>query len=227
MISLLWKDFKVNLPILVLGSGLMLFPYLFLGYVLANQPQMTEEGGWQEIVAVAGLISIVSLAISQLTLLLLGGNLIAGERTARTSEFLFCLPATRLTILSSKILLAAIVAAVIWGVNLLVFFISSVTISVGANGEFARVLLQIATIGFALFGLSLAASARLQSVTYSVLFGVAIVLLTVFIITTSQSTLGIPSKDTSLSPIFAWINGLQGVIGLILAFVFFLRRQEP
>jgi ABC-type transport system involved in multi-copper enzyme maturation permease subunit len=58
--------------------------------------------------------SLYSLAISQLTIALIGGNAIAGERVDRSTEFLYSLPVTRKRLVASKLLLALLITAIIW-----------------------------------------------------------------------------------------------------------------
>ena len=62
-----------------------------------------------------------SLALSQLTVALLGGNAIAGEAADCSAEFIAYLPLSRPRLLAGKLSLAFSAAVSIWGPNLLIY----------------------------------------------------------------------------------------------------------
>src|SRR3954451_22247010 len=119
MRALLWKDYRLNRGVLVLGIALLLGPYaaVFAIALYTHWPALPPAA---ECSTLLGTASVTSLVLSELTLVTLAGNSIASERADRSAEFLAYLPPSRLQILASKFLLALLAAAVIWAVNLFV-----------------------------------------------------------------------------------------------------------
>lgn len=121
---LLWKDYRHNRLIVIAALVLLLGPYLIGLSVLCGAKFIridTHNGqpvywklDWKDVLAGS---CVYSLFISQFTLALVGGNAISGERVDRSSEFLLSLPIARKRILASKILLALVIAAVVWLFN--------------------------------------------------------------------------------------------------------------
>ena len=101
---LLWREYRINRWILVTGSALILLSYLT--EVIVNDSDSSDLFG-------AWLLGCIS---AYLTVALLAGNAIAGERADRSAEFIAYLPLGRLHIVASKLLLFLITFAVIGGV---------------------------------------------------------------------------------------------------------------
>jgi len=131
---LLWKDYRQNLLILLLGLFFLLAPYV-AGIGIGCGAHWIKIGThdatiidwnavWTRIFAIA---NAYSLALSQMTMALLGGHALASERADRSAEFLFSLPIRRRDILLGKILLALLVAAVIWVTNVPVMWYLAMT----------------------------------------------------------------------------------------------------
>jgi hypothetical protein len=119
MTALLWKDYRLNRAVLLLGVALLLGPYLVVCAValVGRWPSLPPAGEWSALLPAA---SFFSLVLSQLTVAVLAGNSIASERADRSAEFLACLPPSRVQVLASKFLLALLAAGAIWAVNLTV-----------------------------------------------------------------------------------------------------------
>jgi ABC-type transport system involved in multi-copper enzyme maturation permease subunit len=160
---LLWKDYRHNRLIVFTTLLLLVLPYLVGIAIVCLRPWLCTVGAggqiiywtppWREIIAGAG---IYSLAISQLSMALLGSNAISGERVDRSSQFLYSLPVTRRKLLVSKLLFASVVTAVIWSVNIAVFlFLFSVTpVPQGVELDVENVLIAaacVATTGLTFF----------------------------------------------------------------------------
>lgn len=118
MRALLWKDYRLNRAILILGLAMLLGPYLAAG-LLGLRGHARSPAGGAEWSSLFGAAADFSLGMSLLTVALLAGNAFAGERADRSAEFLFGLPLSRRKIVSGKAILALGATAVIWGVNLL------------------------------------------------------------------------------------------------------------
>ena len=100
MKALLWKDFRVHRPVLLLGGVLFMLPYA--GGLLGRALSRESGVGWIETLAA---MSYVSLMLSLVTLVGLAGHAFAAEREDRSSEFLACLPTSRGLALSSKVVM--------------------------------------------------------------------------------------------------------------------------
>lgn len=115
---LLWKDYRQNRLVVFVGLFLLVLPYAVvacaMGWDVFVRDRSVVTSRWYETFVIAGAYS---LAISQLTVALIGGNAIAGERADRCSEFLYSLPFARRRLLASKLILALAVVVVIWFVN--------------------------------------------------------------------------------------------------------------
>ncbi len=114
---LLWKDYRHNRLVVFTGLLLLLLPYLLALYLTLGGPWPNVDDRnlptWQWRNNFIGA-STASLFLGQAIFALIGGNAIAGERTDRTSEFLFSLPIARRRLLASKLLLVFLIAAVVW-----------------------------------------------------------------------------------------------------------------
>lgn len=122
MKALLWKDCRVNGLVLIVGALLVLGPFLIAVPINFYSERIygALSRPWPEQLTVTGL---VSLAFSLLTMVMLGGNAIAGERADRSAEFLACLPPSRRAIITSKAIVALGVGLAAWLVNLGVIYI--------------------------------------------------------------------------------------------------------
>ena len=121
MKSLLWKDFRVNLFVLLFGLVMLCVPFLAgLVGALYKQGQGATVSWWHSDAWV--VMSLTSLGLSLLTIAMLGGNAVAAERADRSAEFLAYLPPSRRRIIASKIILTLAAGALIWAVNLGVIY---------------------------------------------------------------------------------------------------------
>jgi ABC-type transport system involved in multi-copper enzyme maturation permease subunit len=113
MKSLLWKDYRLARPLLILAGTLLGVSYL-LGAVMeikSSWPAMPSAGAWGGMLVVYGSVALyLTAAITGL----LGGHAIACERADRTAHFLGYLPPTKTQILASKLAIAAIATTLIW-----------------------------------------------------------------------------------------------------------------
>jgi ABC-type transport system involved in multi-copper enzyme maturation permease subunit len=117
MTWLVWKEYRLNRVILIVGVVLLVLPHVVF-----------VTSAWYAAESSAGFASrlprylipsgLWSVALAQLTLCLLGGHLIACERVDRSAEFLAYLPVSRARILAGKITLALLCAASLWIPNL-------------------------------------------------------------------------------------------------------------
>ena len=171
---LLWKDYRHNRPVVITGLVLLLVPHVFAIYAAVSSKATLS--GWGGYLAESG---IYSLAISQMTVALIGGNAIAGERVDRSAEFLASLPITRGKILASKLLFALTVVAAIWLINACAFCPLLATVrhlppmEARYYEDFPPMVAHIAMTGLLFFCVAWLFSSFLASPTYSVFAGLA------------------------------------------------------
>ena len=85
---LLWKDYRHNRLVVLVGLFLLVLPYVVAFGAACWQMlvcgKVISATDWSD-----GLYysSVYSLFVSQLTVALIGGNVIAGERADRATEF--------------------------------------------------------------------------------------------------------------------------------------------
>jgi ABC-type transport system involved in multi-copper enzyme maturation permease subunit len=117
---LLWREYRLNFQLLIAGAALLVLPYLFtLGVFLWPTAKQASGSQIAEGFAVA---AVVSYALSQITIALLGGHIFAGERGDRSAEFMAYVPVSKNRRLLSKLSLTTIVTALVWSINLLVLW---------------------------------------------------------------------------------------------------------
>jgi ABC-type Na+ efflux pump permease subunit len=228
---LLWKDYRHNRAVVIAGLFLLSFPYLIvLCTFFTKEPVWVS---WDERLIAAGVYGLI---ISQLTVALLGGNAIAGERVDRSAEFLASLPITRRKILASKLLLCLIVVAAIWLISLLPLYPA-------CWARWARwtpeelpgialrdlgVLANIALTGLVCFGVAWWLSALLASPTFSVFGGLAAPAL--FMLTTVFVGYLFNASSTVESHIELWYRLFClsfGPVCFVAGTWYYLRRVEP
>ncbi len=172
MRTLIWKEFRLCWPILLVGLALLALPFGFLwslGELGKNSAEVAEA---------YSSAAVIGLALQVITLALLGGNAIAGERNDRSSEFLAYLPVSRANNLVSKLVWPVVAAVLAIGV---MATIASVSVVLGggtfevfrmenarANGMF----LGIAIVGGLCFSVAWLGSALLRSPTFAVAGGI-------------------------------------------------------
>lgn len=231
MKSLLWKDYRVNLLVLVFGAVMLALPFL-TGLVRALYAQYHEgqANWWQGDVWV--IISLNSLGLSLLTIALLGGNAIAGERIDRSAEFLAYLPPSRGRVLVSKIILAGSAVAVIWGVNLLVLYGVAPHLRGGndmaqslSTGELKYTLPGLASTAALLFGAAWLGSARLDSPAIAAGLGIFAPVLVAGVLGAINYYFQPPGFRFGLWYVTACTA--LGCVTFVTGTVYYLRRIEP
>jgi ABC-type transport system involved in multi-copper enzyme maturation permease subunit len=122
MMWLLWREYRLNRLILISGLAVSLTPYVTGVVKLSWWIPRGWQTSWQ-IVGVFSEAAFYSLVCFQLTMAVLGGNAIAGERADRSAEFLVYLPLSRPRRVASKLILTLATMLVFWSVNLVVLLL--------------------------------------------------------------------------------------------------------
>jgi ABC-type transport system involved in multi-copper enzyme maturation permease subunit len=228
MTALLWKDYRLNRGVLLLGIALLLGPYA-AAFPLAlydHWPSLPPAGEWSALLQAA---SFFSLALSQLTLALLAGNSIASERADRSAEFLACLPPSRPQVLACKFLLALLAAGVIWAVNLSVAELVVRTLGAPRDGSWDQVaprsLLAAGTV--MMFGASWLGSAVLNSPASATILGITVAAVGGPLLAQAAWALFASGAREAL-PSWGMVVGLTtGALCFLSGSACFLRRVEP
>ena len=238
---LLWKDYRHNRLIVFTALAILLGPYLIgLGVIsgghwiktgVHNGQAAYWTPPWREILLGAG---VYSLAISQLSVALIGGNAISGERVDRSAAFLYSLPITRMRLLASKFLLALTIAAVIWLVNVTVLWcLAGAPIPPGRSQDVFMGTMNIAVTGFTLFCVAW----FLSSFVASPAFDVCGALITPLLVASGISFVDWLRTTAGSSPLiidngtfFVWYWGICLIIAPVCFAIgtwHYLRRVEP
>jgi ABC-type transport system involved in multi-copper enzyme maturation permease subunit len=174
---LLWKDYRVNRAIAILALALFVVPHLFALYSALNPSGPYGPFGDRgqgvlinRLLEAFSISELFGLTASQVLLAVLGGNMIAGERTDRSAEFLAYLPVTRGKIITSKILVAGWMIALIWLPNLLLL-LGNLSLGPGLSTSEVRPFLvgvgYTLLTGLVFFCVAWCFSSMLSSPTYS------------------------------------------------------------
>jgi ABC-type transport system involved in multi-copper enzyme maturation permease subunit len=231
---LLWKDFRVNRLVFIVALVLLVVPHslavlalswtVFSGVLRHDWPMIfLLSGSW-------------SLALLQLTLALMGGNSIAGERIDRSAEFFAYMPVSRVRAVTSKILVASTLLPLIWLPNVLIMAISaggvpsSMQLKIGAGPWLGTV----AITGLTFFCVAWLFSSMLESPTFSVCAGLIApflvwmgILWTVYLLGLDHAPFEVEVNEATL---LLWYWGLSLAISaasFASGTFYYLRRVEP
>jgi ABC-type transport system involved in multi-copper enzyme maturation permease subunit len=226
MKALFWKDCRLNLLILVLGTGMLLGPHLggVLWEIYDHWPVFPSATTWARLLF---LTSYASLALSQLTLVLLGGNAIAAERADRSAEFLAYLPPSRAQIVVSKILLALATGLVVWAANLL---LADVVVPVLSSEEPDVWGLpsrwRILAGSLFVFGAGWFGSSFLGSPTFATSLGIVAPFLLALVLVVCTLLFAWPAHGT-LGDVHCNASLILGPVCFAVGTCYYLRRVEP
>ena len=227
---LLWREFRLNRLILITGAVLLLLPYLVVIIVLWWPKAPTARA--LNITQVFGVAAIQSLVLSQLTVVLLGGNAMAGERADRSAQFMAYLPLPRTRRLGAKLILAFTATALIWGTNLLVLWIIVSTVP-GIRSDFSssdnplEVIYYVAITGLVFYGVSWLISSFESSPTFAVGGGLITPMLVFMGLKAAAWAMGLRSIDPFVGIQYATICPILAVVCFSIGIWYYLNRVEP
>jgi ABC-type transport system involved in multi-copper enzyme maturation permease subunit len=228
MRALIWKEFRLCWPILLVGCALLALPY---AAVLTNGSGFTRDF-WRRMGS-GGFFASVSTVV--LTLILLGGNAIAGERNDRSAEFMAYLPVSRARNLVSKLVWPMMAVLFAIAVNLIA---ASIAVAFGdapyryplSTAVTDGSLLWVANLGGLCFSVAWLGSALLRSPTFAVAGGILAPVIVSF--ATMLIAKCFPPPQVRHPDQIVW-SMLAIVVPLIACSCFFagcriyLRRVEP
>jgi ABC-type transport system involved in multi-copper enzyme maturation permease subunit len=233
---LFWRDFRHNRPIVIFGLILLLLPHVLALYAIHCWAADGLKRPWQAAFARSGFLALIA---SQLTVALVAGNAIAGERVDRSAEFLASLPITRRKILASKLLFALAITTIIWMASTFVISAGMVTteptalrVFGGVGGGVREMLCALAAVavsGVAIFGLAWLLSSLTASPTIAVCGG----LVTPWTVWLGTLFVYFHLVDPHRCDDYAlglWYVGIclgLGIAGFVGGTWYYLRRVEP
>ena len=225
MTWLVWKEYRLNRPIVFVTLLLMIVPYLIAIYVTLRYAYRGARWDANFIGA-----SLYSLILSQVALALIGGNAIAGERADHSAEFQAYLPLPRKKILAAKLLLALAIAAVIWLTNppilcALVWVFAD--FSGRSEPGFHAVIINTLITGLMFFCVAWLFSSFLSSPTFSVCAGLIAPLLVVSGIYYIRYLLSMPRAEQIVELNYRGICLACAPVCFAVGTWLYLRRVEP
>lgn len=230
---LIWREYRLNRPILIAGTVLLLLPYLVVTLIVLWR-QKGSATGVPDVAVVFGIAAIWSLFLCQLTVALLGGNAIAGERADRSAEFIAYLPLPRTRLLGSKLILAFSAAALIWGINLLVLWILVSLAPQFRSGpslspKIPLTLSYVAITGLVFYGVSWLISSFQSSPTFAVVGGLITPLLVLMGLHAAAWAMDMDpsSVDQFAGTWYATICPILAVVCFSIGTWYYLTRVEP
>ncbi len=226
---LLWKDFRLNLVIVIVAVILIAAPHVIA--LICTWYNLTHNIRYGTSFSENLLMSAFSsLIISQIVFAFLGGNAFAGERPDRSVEFLAYLPITRSKIIASKIILTLLLAALIWIVNMLIFGVSweNLSFPTPTDEDFAHVagiMAMITITGLTFFCVAWFYSSFLESPTFSICIGLCTPLVVIWIV--SFIVLYFGFQKNMIGPWYSCICLALAATGYTAGTWYYLRYAEP
>lgn len=225
MKALLWKDFRVNLPIMIAAVFIWLVAHAIAAgsmVAFAVQKNSPDAQSWVEMLFG---VSAATLIFSQLLIGALGANAVAAERGDRSAEFLFYLPVTRQQMLASKLLVALVVALAIWLWHLFVLEVVCPALSNALpSGRIPNS--AVFASGVSLFGVAWLGSSFMRSTAYALLGSLAFYGAIGAMFFNSVEFWHWPPPQTQE----VWFVGIHltlGIVGYGAGTWYFTRRVEP
>ncbi len=225
MNKLLWKDYRLTRPLLILCAAVWGMLYLVgVGTQLAMAwPRLPTLDDWAGMLISCGTVGMyLTICFAGL----FGGHAIACERSDRSANFLACLPPTKGQILTSKLVvavgtLAAMVGWVLFSLYVIAARLSSEPIVLG---EMATVP-GLATVSVLTFGVGWMASAMLEKTTVPIVLALLSPVAVGGALILVGSALGIPMVRVS-----EWSNPVSFIVGTATFAAgtwHYCRRVEP
>ena len=224
ILSLLWKDLRLTVPVLLAAAIFTIAPYLCvfaLTYTMAP-----GSFPWAEAV-MAG--AHFSQWLMLLTGALLGANAFASEREDGSADFLMSLPAKSRDVLFSKAIVTLMTFECLWIANAAVVHAMTPFATVGFRDKLigAAGMPTIASLSLAVLGLSWCWSALMARPVIAAMFGLLSCGLFLAVFRVGIGFLRAEKNVTEIGG-FVWIAILLGAVGFIAgALLFHYRERIP
>lgn len=219
---LIWKDYCMNKPIIFIGLFFAVFPFIALpGFMVVwNWPSTPQSAAWSAVLRQA---ATVSLGLSLLTQVLLGGNLIAAERADRSAEFLAYLPPSRFRVLASKAIVAFGVVGTIWVWNLAALFVAGALSDSSIRMPELPSIWVFAAVGSLLLGGAWIGSSVLQSAASAAALGIGLCFVAMMVTSAVFSLAGLMPNGEATTAYFV-VNFLLGAAFFLIGSAFYVKN---
>lgn len=228
MKALLWKDFRINLPVLLAAvfCWCLLQLLVLINIVFFVGHENASRLLWSDSLTMTNLASLV---FGQLFVGALGANAIACERADRSAEFLFSLPPARGRILASKLIVALALAVAVWVLH--VVMLEIVIPIIGdfprlGNDRMAGMYPAMLASALCLFGCSWLGSSLLKSAAYALLVGIVLAGGAGAAVWNFQRFANTPVPP-ALNSAFHATYVILGIAAFLAGSIYYLRRVEP
>jgi hypothetical protein len=209
MKTLLWKDYRLSRLCIAAGIIFLIIPYTFFFYPYI---QWDFNHAW-----------FASAFVSQLTMALVAGNIIACERVDRSAAFLAYQGASRKMVVASKLIICTMTFISICAIAFVLSF--WLEILPRETDDFFMIQPFCASIGFCFFGCCWLLSAILMSAVPPIVLGFLVPVIIGLILNMTNYYLHWPDNNSYLY----WYIGFStatGLISLVAGTWCFLRRKE-
>lgn len=230
MNALISKDFRLNRMVVLIAAAMTVIPYVIATVFAINETyasSMPIHRSWPNLLLAANHFCLMHWPVAAA---LLGGNAFACERADRSAEFLAYLPPTRWQVATSKFIIVLLVAAIFWGLNLLLFWLG---LSHIGDDTFQYLDLSdampkssFAAIGTLTFGVAWLASSGLSNTGPAVVVGLAAPVVLFGLLQLTVWLVDWPDDDM-FGRWYTSIGLSVGLFSCLFGWQHFLGRREP
>jgi ABC-type transport system involved in multi-copper enzyme maturation permease subunit len=202
---------------------LLLATYGTAGVSISMDASIAAQPLARRVLAILGGGSLMAYGVGQLSLAVLAGNLIAGERTDRSAEFLAYLPASRGMVLWAKALVLAGTAAVLLVIPLATAGLAALVVGYPGGdglGRAAMTVVSITAYGLCAAGVGWLGSCCLESNALAILFAILVPLAVAMVVMGA-------TRGEAPSALYAAVNLALGSAGFLFGTRYYLQRMEP
>ena len=227
---LIWKEYRLNRLVLIAGATLLILPHAVI-LMLAWYELGPSVGGMPLWSGCFFFSSLQSVAVAQLTMVLLGGNAIACERLDRSAEFLAYLPISKRRTLAGKLALALLTAALIWVPNMLILLLATRDLPELRTARDFQMMWEIpryvALTGLLWFCVGWLLSSIAESPTFAICVGLISPALVLLGIEGLGWALGYSLDETTVGSWYRWTCLGLAAACFVAGTWYYLRRVEP
>ena len=224
MTALIWKDFRLNKPLLLVCGSIVVLIYVIgvVAEVASSWPTLPSAESWAGMLVSYGTVLLyLSFCITGL----LGGYAIAVERSERSAHFLAALPPTKMQILGSKLFIAACATGVIWAWILFTLEVLAPRLNSQPMNLAGATISGAAAVCLLTFGVGWFASACMERPTVPIILALCSPVAVSIALTLAAAVLGVPKVQIS-----KWSNVVcvtTGIVTIIAGSWSYGRRVKP
>lgn len=222
MSTLIWKEYRQNRRMFVAIGLFLLLPYAFCVIsvvIFSLNPNLHPD--WPGILWMA---SYVSLMLCSVVAAFAGGNMVAGERADRSSEFVAYLPIRRAPAITAKLTIAAGAIVLAWMVNFAILVLTHE----GQSGDYsASSFTYLAATAVLTFGGASMLSCLIRSPGIATIGGLAAPLLLAGTLLMVGIMRKLPVEGVLVKRHYNVLADIIGLACICIGVVYYLRRVEP